>query len=335
MKNFWKLTAAVCTAALLAASPALAQQFTMKLSTPTIDDVTVEWMKLFKTGVEERTNGQIKVEIYPGSQLGQLNATVEGVMLGTIEFETPGVGFLAGLDPRFQVFDAAGLFDSVKHGECVLQNAEVKARLKTMGNEKGFEPLFVFLNGPLMLLAHDAVRSTEDFKGKKFRIPGSNPLHIEPFKALGASPVSMPLGEVLPAFQNKVIDGTAAGFVNLTAGRYYDIAKPATYLPGTFAIASGIVSTAFIQSIGPELEAIVRDEALKAEQVFSTFGVDAVDNVRRDWEANGGETITLAPDQQEIYFAKVQDVLGPILAANPAVKEDYETMARVAATCPK
>jgi C4-dicarboxylate-binding protein DctP len=335
MKALAGLAATVCSIALIGAAPALAQQYTMKLSTPTVDDVTVEWMEHFKAGVEARTNGQIKVEIYPASQLGQLNATVEGVMLGTIEMETPGVGFLAGLDPRFQAFDAAGLFESVKQGECVLQNPEIKERIRTMGNAKGFEPLFVFLNGPLMLLSHDAIRSVDDFRGKKLRIPGSDPLHLDPFKALGASPVSMPLGEVLPAFQNHVIDGTAAAFVNLTAGKYYDIAKPATYLPGTYAIAAGIISEAFLQSIGPDLEKVIREEALKAEAVFSTDGVTAIDDIRKDWEAHGGETITLPPDQEQIYLDNVRKALEPILAADPAVKADYDAMSRVAATCPK
>src|SRR3974390_1647225 len=98
-------TAAALPLLIVAAS---AQQFTMKLSSPTINDVTHEWMKAFKAGVESRSNGRVKVEIYPANQLGQIPATVEGVALGTIEFAIPAVGFLIGLEPRFQVFDAAG-----------------------------------------------------------------------------------------------------------------------------------------------------------------------------------------------------------------------------------
>ena len=66
-------------AAVLAVTPATAQQFTMKLSTPTNNDVTVEWMNAFKAGVEARAGGRIKVEIYPASQLGPIPRTVEGV----------------------------------------------------------------------------------------------------------------------------------------------------------------------------------------------------------------------------------------------------------------
>src|SRR5450756_3171661 len=102
-------------AMVLFAGAAGAQQFTMKLSSPTVNDAPHEWMKAFKAGVEQRSNGRIKVEIYPASQLGQIPATVEGVAMGTIEFAIPAVGFLIGMEPRFQVFDAAGMFDGIEH----------------------------------------------------------------------------------------------------------------------------------------------------------------------------------------------------------------------------
>src|SRR5262245_27230007 len=59
-------------AAVLTAGAATAQPFTMRLSSPTVNDVTHEWMKAFKAGVESRAPGQIKVEIYPANQLGQI-----------------------------------------------------------------------------------------------------------------------------------------------------------------------------------------------------------------------------------------------------------------------
>src|SRR5438477_11748293 len=75
----------VAIAACAIASLAWAQQFTMKLSAPTVNDMNIEYMKAMKAGIEPRSNGRIKVEIYPANQLGQIPRTVEGVALGTIE----------------------------------------------------------------------------------------------------------------------------------------------------------------------------------------------------------------------------------------------------------
>ncbi len=70
MKAILNATASAMLCAYLAVLPASAQQFTMKLSSPTVNDLTQEWMKEFKAGVEARAGGRIKVEMYPANQLG-------------------------------------------------------------------------------------------------------------------------------------------------------------------------------------------------------------------------------------------------------------------------
>src|SRR6185295_10735094 len=183
-----------------------------------------EWMKTFKAGVESRSGARVKVEIYPARQLGSIPRTVEGVALGTIEFTFPASGFLIGLEPRFLLFDAVGLFDDMRHGMRVFGDPDIRRRLAGYGAGKGVEPLTVITHSPLALLAYKPVRTLADFAGQKIRVPGGAPLHLEPFRKLGASPISMPLGEVLPALQNRTIDGLIAGATVYTAFKYYDIA---------------------------------------------------------------------------------------------------------------
>src|SRR5689334_22736568 len=142
-------TAALFGAALFAV-PASAQQFTMKLSSPTINDVVHEYFKAIKAGVEQRSNGKIKVEIYPANQLGQLPAVVEGVALGTIEAASSANGFWVSLEPRFQVLDAPGMFDTLEQGFKVLNDPQIRAMMATWGADKGVELLAPCLYSPLM-----------------------------------------------------------------------------------------------------------------------------------------------------------------------------------------
>src|SRR5262245_41221458 len=157
--------AAALGASVLAVTAAGAQQFTMKLSSPTINDVTHEYYKTFKAGVEARAGGRIKVDIYPANQLGQLPAVVEGVALGTIEAAASANGFWISLEPRFQVLDAPGLFDSVSHGFKVLNDPAIRARMAAWGTDKGVEILAPGLYSPLMILSHKAIRTVADFHG--------------------------------------------------------------------------------------------------------------------------------------------------------------------------
>ena len=150
---------------ILAAAPASAQQFTIKMSQPTINDVVHEYYKAIKAGVEQRSGGRIKVDIYPANQLGQLPAVVEGVALGTIEVGSAANGFWVSLEPRFAILDAPGLFDDVLHGYRMLTDPEIRARLATFGADKGVEVLTPGIYAPLMLLSHKARARGRRFPG--------------------------------------------------------------------------------------------------------------------------------------------------------------------------
>jgi TRAP-type transport system periplasmic protein len=317
---------AVVLATALAVSGACAQQFTIKISSPTVNDATHEWMKAFKSGLEPRSQGRIKVELYPANQLGQIPATVEGVALGTIEITAPATGFLLGLEPRFQIFDAPGLFEDIEYGHRVLMDPDVRKRLGTFGSGKGVEPLVVYPHSPLMLLSHKPVRAVADIRGQKIRVPGSAPMHIEPFRKLGASPLSMPLGEVISAMQNRAIDGFIGGASVFTAFKYYDIAKGLTALPSSFIFVAALANKDFLKSMGPELEAAVREEALKAQLAVSAKSLEDGKRTFDTWKQNGGEIIELNPDDARKYREQITSVLPPILAANAKMKDDYEAL---------
>ena len=313
-------------AALALTSSAWAQQFTMKLSCPTVNDMNVEYMKAMKAGIEPRTNGRIKVELYPANQLGQIPRTVEGVALGTIEMTLVASGFFVGMDPRYLVFDAAGLFDDMDHGNRVFQDPEIRKRLSNFSAEKGIELLITYSANPNMVLSHKPIRSLADFKGQKIRVPGAAPLHVQPFQHFGTSPISMPLGEVLPAMQNRTIDGAVAGLTVFPGFKYYDVAKGMTYLPGSYLILTGGVSRAFMKNIGPELEKIVRDVSREAEKLFFTWLPDDVERAKKNWTSNGGELISLPSAEQKRYVEDVTKVTETILAGQPAIKAEYDAL---------
>jgi TRAP-type transport system periplasmic protein len=322
----------IIAASILAAAPASAQQFTMKLSSPTINDVVHEYYKTLKAGVEARAGGRLKLEIYPANQLGQLPAVVEGVALGTIEAGSAANGFWVSLEPRFQILDAPGLFDDVVHGNKVVNDPAIRARLATFGADKGVEILVPGIYSPLMLLTHKGVRSVADFKGQKIRTQGGAPIQVDPFKKLGVLPVSLPLGEALPAMQNRTIDGMVAAAAPFVAFKYYDIAKPMTYLPSTIFAAPILANRQFMKSLGPELEAIVREESRKAEVLFSDWNVADIKRAEETWKKNGGEMVTLPPAEAKAYIDLVTPVATSILSANPKVKEDYQALLAAAAT---
>jgi TRAP-type transport system periplasmic protein len=308
------------------AAPASAQQFTMKLSQPTINDVTHEYFKRMKAGIEQRSGGKIKVEHYPSNQLGQLPVVVEGVALGTIEVAASANGFWVSLEPRFAVLDATGLWDNLTVGNKMLNDPDIRARMATWGADKGVEILTPGLYSPLMILSHKAIRTIADFQGQKIRTQGGAPIQVEPLKKVGVIPVSLPLGEALPAMQNRTIDGMVGAAAPYVAFKYYDIAKTMTFLPATLFAAPVVANRAWLKSLGPDLERIVREESRKAEVLFSDYNIADIKAKEDIWRKNGGEIITLPEAEAKRYVELVTPVTAQLLSANPKVKADYEAL---------
>jgi TRAP-type transport system periplasmic protein len=177
-----------------------------------------------------------------------------------------------------------------------------------------------------MLLSHKGIRTVADFQGQKIRTQGGAPIQVEPLKKVGVIPVSLPLGEALPAMQNRTIDGMVGAAAPYVAFKYYDIAKPMTYLPATLFAAPVVVNRRWLKSLGPELEAIVREESRKAEEVFGEWNINDIRSKEEIWKKNGGEIITMSPDESKRYIDAVSPVAASILSANPKVKEDYEAL---------
>jgi TRAP-type transport system periplasmic protein len=319
------------TAASLAAPSLLAQQrFTMKMGTPGVEDVGVAWMRAVKAGVESRSNGRIRVEIYPANQLGPLPRVVEGVALGTVEFALPAAGFVTGLEPRFMVLDSPGLFDDIAHAQRVLTDPAIRKRLSAYGSGKGIEPLSVFAYSPLTLLSHKPVRTLGDLKGMKLRVPGAAALHIEPIKHFGGVPVSVPPSDMLPALQNRTLDGLVGSPFIWIPNKYYDVAKHQTYLPGSYLMAAGIANRNWLKSLGPELEAIVREEAHKADALISTQGVSDTQKAIGVWESNGGTNHFFSKADATQYFKEVGTVAERVSNADPVLKDEFAVLSEAA-----
>jgi TRAP-type transport system periplasmic protein len=176
----------------------------------------------------------------------------------------------------------------------------------------------------LALLNHKPIRTVADFQGQKIRTPGGAAIQVEPYRKLGILPVSIPLGEALPAMQNRTIDGLISGLTVFTNFKYYDIAKSVTYLPATILLAPAVINRQFLKSLGPELEAIVREEGRKAEAAYGDWNTEENKRGEEVWRKNGGELIDLSPAEAKRYLDVVTPVATSILSANPKIKEDHD-----------
>jgi len=312
----------VCAGSFGFAGRAAAADFTMKLTTTASNDLDAEWLELLKRGVEAASGGKIQANVYPASQLGSAQTTIEGVTMGTIEVAVNASGTYEGLEPRLAIFAVPGVISSMAQGAKVLADPDVRRRLGTIARDKDVEVMTALAQGPAGIVSRRPIKALADLKGMKIRVPGSA-LLIAQLKELGASPIAMSLGEVLPAFQNGTIDGVYAGSPIFSALKYYDISKSLTLLPSTYLVIVGLVNSAFMTSLGP-LEAVVREAARKADVEGAAWGETDVVNAHAIWEKNLGQTIVLSDDDAKHYL----DIVVPAALRNlgTEARADYEVL---------
>lgn len=312
---------------------ATAADFTLKVSSPaplTDIDPFSAWLQAFEAGVEKRSNGRIDVELYPLSQLGPIPATVEGVVMGTIEMTTPIIGFLNAVDPRFQVFDANGLFDDEHHALRTMADPRVKELMAELGSAANVEPLIVLTSGQIAVVTRDHVKTVDNLKGKKIRTGGSTDIINRPMQAVGIAPVAMALGDVLPSIQTGALDGAATNMPVIVGSKFADVAKHATYLPGNFLIVGGIISKDFFAQIGPELEAIVREEAEAAKEAYAARLDSGPAALEAAYKSQGGTMTVMDDEQRKRFLDEVVPVVEEVVSGNVQLKADYEVLKQAA-----
>lgn len=324
------LSALLAFTELSGATMAHAADFIMKVSSPAPEtpiDPLSAWFRAFEKGVEEKSGGRIDVQFFPASQLGPIPATVEGTVMGTIEMTMPAIGFLVGLDPRFQVFDAEGLFDSELHALRTLSDPSVRAMMAEFGSKAGVEPLAIWPSGQMIIVSKDPITSVDDMKGKKIRTAGATNLVIKPFDALGIGPVAMPLGDALPGIQTGQIDGATINLPVAIGFKFADVAKNALYMPKKFAIIGGLVNKGFLQQIGPELETVVREQAQVANEAFIAKLDSAPAIMGGVWKDKlGGSIMSLSPAEEEKYLAVTGPVIEAVVESDPSLKAVYDVL---------
>lgn len=324
------LLAALLLLAAAFPSGALAQNpIVMKLGTATLNDSTHEWLKIFAKYVEQDSGGRIKGEVYPASQLGSSESMIEQVQLGVIQGEAGSPEFLTGLNSRYQVLSAAGLFKDVPHANRVLQDPEFNKAFLGLGADKRIIGVGLLIGAPSIFATRKPIHKLSDFDGLKIRVLGGHMQQAQ-VRALNMSPVPMSLGDVMPALQQGTLDGVLGGLPVLTALRYYDVAKYIVETNHGLLAAIGIISQKWHAALPPDLQAIVIEAGKKASADVYQFSVDDINRARQKWLASGGEITKLDPADQDKMMKEMEAVSEREMSAKPQDKEMFDLLRKTA-----
>ena len=220
------ILAAASIAALTLVGPAAAQspiviKFSHVVATNTPKGLAAE---KFKELAEKYTDGKVKVEVYPNSQLYKDKEELEALQLGAVQMLAPSNSKFGPIGVKeFEVFDLPFIFDNTAELHKVTQGPVGKQLLGKL-DAKGIKGLAFWDNGFKSFSANKALRTPADFKGMKMRIQSSKVLEAQ-MRAVGALPQVMAFSEVYQALQTGVVDGTENPHSNLYTQKMHEVQK--------------------------------------------------------------------------------------------------------------
>jgi TRAP-type C4-dicarboxylate transport system substrate-binding protein len=323
--------AAAAAAAVLSAGAVGAKTINMKIGMVTINDSNHNTSNWMKKEIEAKTNGRIKVGVFPAAQLGKIPRQIEAIQLGTQEVFMIPPGFFIGIDKRFMVTDAPGMFTDEKHATRAVNQPEFFNTFSQMGANKGFVLMSMWGCGGTSIATLKPFKKLADLKGRKIRVLAT-PLERAVIGSLGATGVPIPYSEVLPSLQRKTIDGVRSSIGVMHPSKFWTVAKSIT-LTGMAQITCGsFTSTAWLNKLPSDLKKIVMDVAKASTKHAGKWGHDLTRAAEKNWASEKGTAVYRLSDAEQAELIKrVRPIGDKILGQDPKTKDIYALLKKVAA----
>jgi tripartite ATP-independent transporter DctP family solute receptor len=174
--------------------------------------------------VKGRSNGELEIQLYPASQLGNARQMVEGVQFGTIEATMMPAAFLGGFNPSVSILDIPYVFPTDRaKSQQLRESAFGKAILESFGS-RSLVGVTLWPNGRKSLTSNKPLDKLDALRGQKFRVMDSRIL-IEQFAAVGASAVAINFSELYTSLQTGVIDGQENPLDTISTMKFHEVQK--------------------------------------------------------------------------------------------------------------
>jgi TRAP-type transport system periplasmic protein len=288
----------------------------------------------FKEHVEKATNGSVKVEIYPASQLGPAQQIMEGLRLGTVEMGVVHDGGIPGVYKTFNIFGLPFIFNNHAHAYAVLDGKFGQELGEDMRKKTGIRLMGYADNGIRHFTnSKRAIKSPEDMKGLKMRVQPS-PVFVKLVESLGASPTAIDWGELPAALAQGTADGQENGVTNIMAASLYQHQKHVTLNGHVYSLHAYLISDRFFSSLTDAEKKAVTEGAEKAKKIHRDMTREQDLSAKKVLSEKGMTVTELTPAEIDRFRRAAQPVVRAYLEADVS-KEWTEKLISAAAAAAK
>ena len=282
-------TAVLATAAL----PLHAETWRLS-SMMTPDSFEGQTYQRFADLVEEYTEGEIEVRIYPNEQIGSMDSVVEQLSQGVIQLAPSAISFMSRWEEGINYAVAPFLFDDYDHWANFINGELFQSWLGTVEQEANITILGSIPDMPRgsfrTLLSTEPVETAADIEGLKLR-QYQNDLIIDAWTYLGAEVRVLPWGEVYDGLNRGIVDAVTAPAESIESMRFYEVA-PNIIRTDEYPQA---VSWMMNQNAWEGLSTEQQDAMTRAHEEAAAFGrellAEQAASLQADLEAQDGVSV--------------------------------------------
>ena len=285
---------------------AAAEEGVAKLATVAPDGTPwADQLIAFKTRLDKETGGKMRLKAYLGGALGDENTTASECKRGAIQMWGGSTGALATIVPELALLELPYLFRTVEEADHVLDTILFED-MKKLLLARGLVLLFWAENGYRSFgTKFGGVTKPTDLKGKKMRSQESE-VHLEMYKAFGASPVPIAVTEVLSSLQTGVVDGFDNTPLFTFAASWHQGIKHYSLTESIYQPGIVVANKKWFDALPAEVKKSVVGDA-QAEAVNGRKGVRELAPLLVENFKNAGITVHVPTEAEKAVFAKVSE----------------------------
>jgi len=253
--------------------------------------------RYFAKEVENRTNGKVKIDVYPGGILGDNKELWEGVQQGTIDLV---VDSPCAFVSEYYIFGLPFLFKSIEHRDTIV-NSKAMEKVNKILEEKGnVVPLGVFgVSTRNLISTKKPILSLDDLKGVRMRT-WPNKLVAETWETLGAACTVVAYSEVYTALQLGVVEAAENENSTFVTQKWYEPSKYITRTQHCFNIRSLMMGANKFYSLPKDIQKILREVGKEAEKYESDVEKQMNSQYEKEMEEYGIKFVDLKDKEKWI-----------------------------------
>jgi len=253
----------------------------------------------FKEEVEARSNGTIKVSLFPNSTLGGDRDMAEGMQIGTVDFALIA-GVLGNFEPSIQLLELPYLFSNEEEYNKVVHGEVGKEISDKVLAASDIRILNFWDRGPRHVTSNKPINSLADLQGLKIRLPEIKAM-VDTWSAMGASPTTMAWNEVYTGLEQNVIEAQENPIPFIYGGRIHEVQKYIALTAHKYEYVTLAMSNATWNKLTEEQQQIITEAANVATEYENGLVKENTDEILEKMKSEGLQVTT--PDITELATA--------------------------------